>query len=137
VDGKAREDRYVEAVRNRSLVQAGNPCIRAHTQKPDYKPRRDSPREFLSPLGINSGDVCTTLFPLGLPNLAAVERGTVEVRTSERIELRFGKVQRRPKLIGRRERVEIRCMDKRVVAIPARMLVQVRGRDSKEREKDR
>ena len=44
-----------------------------------------------------------------------IERGTVEVRTSERIELRIGEVQRRPKLIGRRERVEIRCVDKRVV----------------------
>jgi hypothetical protein len=45
-----------------------------------------------------------------------IERGTVEVRTSERIELRFGEVQRRPKLTGRRERIEIRCVDKRVVA---------------------
>ena len=78
--------------------------------------RRDVPREFLSPLGVNSRDVRTTFFPLGLPNLAAVERGTVEVRTSERIELRIGEVQRRPKLIGQRERVEIRCVDKRVVA---------------------
>lgn len=77
----------------------------------------DAPREFLSPLCVNSGDVCATLFPLGLPSLAAVERGTVQVRTSERIELRFGEVQRRPKLTGRRERIEIRCMDKRVVAI--------------------
>jgi hypothetical protein len=84
----------------------------------------DAPREFLSPLGINSGDVCTALFPFDLPNLAAVERGTVEVRTSERIELRFGEVQRRAKLTGRRERIEVRCVDKRVVAtVPASLSV--------------
>jgi hypothetical protein len=38
VEGKAREDRYVEAVRNRSLAQAGktqHPY--AHTQNQDYK----------------------------------------------------------------------------------------------------
>lgn len=57
-----------------------------------------------------------TFFPLGFPNLAALERRTVEVRTSERVKLRFGEVQRCPELIGRRECIEIRCVDKRVVA---------------------
>ena len=76
--------------------------------------KRYTPREFLSPLGVNSRDVRTTLFPFGLPNLPAVERGTVEVRASERLELRIGKVQRRPELTGRRERFEIRCMDERI-----------------------
>ena len=90
--------------------------IRTHP-KPGYKSQeRDTPRKFLSPLCDNSRVVCTTLFPLDLPNLAAVERGTVEVRTFERIELRFGEMQRRPELTGRRERIEIRCVDKRVVA---------------------
>ncbi len=69
------------------------------------------------------------MLPLGLPNLAAVESGTVEVRASQRIELRFGEVLRRPELTGRRERIEIRCVNKRVVAARERGLV--RGRDSK------
>lgn len=83
---------------------------------PNNREKGDAPREFLSPLGVNGRDVCPTLFPLCLPSLAAVERGAVEVRASERVELRFGEVQRRPELAGRRERIEIRCVDKRVVA---------------------
>jgi hypothetical protein len=98
-------------------------------RKPDYKKPRegDAPREFLSPLDVNGRDVRTTLFPLCLPNLSAVERGTIQVRTSERVELRCGEVQRRPELAGRRERIEIRRVDKRVVATvkpPPRALVQ-------------
>src|SRR6266849_1381712 len=109
-------------VRIRMSMPSGTaPCHNANPgntqQNWIIKQRKDAPREFLSPLDVNSGDVCPTLFPLGFPNLAAIERGTVEVRASERVELRFGKVQRRPELAGRRERIEIRRMDERVVAI--------------------
>jgi hypothetical protein len=139
VEGKPREDKYVEAVRNRSLAQGRkSQHPHTHTTKPDYeKPRKGNvPREFLSPLDVNRRDVCTTFLPLGLPGLAAVECGAVEVRPSERIELHLGEVQRRPKLTGRRERVEIRRVDKRVVATaPVRVgfkFVGVEGKKKKE-----
>jgi hypothetical protein len=44
--------------------------------------RGNVPGEHLSPLGANSRDVRTTLFPLDLPDLAAIDCGTIEVRAS-------------------------------------------------------
>ena len=107
--------------------------IRTHP-KPGYKSQeRDTPRKFLSPLCDNSRVVCTTLFPLDLPNLVAVERGTaVEARASKRIKFRFGEMQRHPELTGRREHIEIRCMDKCLVATREDRAL-VRGREGKEK----
>ena len=56
--------------------------------------KTDVPREFVSPLSVNSTDICAT------PNLPPSERGTVQVRTCERIELHFSEAHRRPKLTG-------------------------------------
>jgi hypothetical protein len=119
VEGKAREDRYIEAVKNRSLARrAGNFIYFVRTHKGE-----NAPGELFSPSGINSGDVRTTLLPLGLPDLTAINRGTVEVRASQRLELHFGEVQRRPGLTGRRERIEIRRVDEGVVASCPRAIV--------------
>lgn len=113
VEGKAREDRYVDAVRNRSLARKGNLLHEGyHTVT-----RGNAPGELLSPFGVDSGEVCTALLPLGLPNSTAIEGSSIQVRAFQRIELLLRKVQRCLKLTGRRERIEIRCMDKGVIAV--------------------
>ena len=105
VEGKAREDRYVDAVRNRSLARART-VIYLHEGLHTVT-RGNAPGELLSPFGVDSEEVRTALLPLGLPNSAAIDGSTVQVRASERIELLFRKVQRCPKLTERRERIEI------------------------------
>lgn len=78
--------------------------------------RVDTPGERFPPLDIDSRDVRAAPLPFCLPNSAAIERRTVQVRASQRVELRACEVQRRPELVGRRERVEVRRVDEGVVA---------------------
>ena len=63
--------------------------------------KMDAPREFVSPLSVNSTDV------RAIPNLPPSEHGTVHVRTCERINLHFSEVHPRPKLTGQiRDRMQ-------------------------------
>jgi len=81
--------------------------------------RVDAPSKCLPPLDVHSRDVRAAPLPLSLPNSATIDRGAVQVRASQRVELRACEVQRCPELIGRGKRVEVRRVDEGVVTAGA------------------
>jgi hypothetical protein len=79
----------------------------------------NAPGECPPPLDVHSRDVRAAPLPLSLPNSAAIDRGAVQVRAFQRVELRACEVQRCPELIGRGKRVEVRRVDEGVVTAGA------------------